>query len=242
MADTLTVDDVRARMAARAQMDTASLPVVRNQNPEAVQAVLDALPEDSVIKRLHAYIAVHGELPSYRPPPPPAPPAADPPTSDLSETAQDALGHAKSARIGIETLNFGVSLQQGALKMLNDEKMKAQVRQAYGDEGLALYVEAHKRLMQRGLEMASSAAQNLGGEFKITGQLLSTEASGVQRTGEYQLSASGPDWSVLVNHLGQAQVTAAGVDLSPLLATSSSSGFRWSSAAPGPGAFVQAKA
>lgn len=165
---------------------------------------------------------------------PQAPPAAAAPTAAYpkgsleAENVQMAVGLSQAARTNIETLNLGVSIYNGAMRMLNDTA-KLDTLVAKGKSHIAdVIVHQAQKSIQSGLQFASGALGKMNAEFAVTGATVTRTADGVLKTGDYVQSRNDSGWSVSVKSTGEVKATANGVDVSDKVSDSSSSGFKWS--------------
>ncbi len=166
-----------------------------------------------------------------KPEAPPVAPAATttyPKGSVESENVQMAVGMSQAARTNIETLNLGVGIYNGAMRMLNDTA-KLDTLVAGGKSHIAdVIVYQAQKSIKNGLQFASGALGKMNAEFAVTGTTLTRTADGVLKTGDYVQSKNDGGWSISVKSTGEVKATANGVDVSDQVSDSSSSGFKWS--------------
>jgi hypothetical protein len=113
-----------------------------------------------------------------------------------SENLQMAVGMSQAARTNIETLNLGVGIYNGAMRMLNDTA-KLDTLVAEGKSHIAdVIVYQAQRSIKNGLQFASGALGKMNAEFAVTGTTVTRTADGVLKTGDYVQSKNDGGWSV----------------------------------------------
>jgi hypothetical protein len=143
------------------------------------------------------------------------------------DNAGMATGMSKSARDNIESLNFGISIYNGAKKCLEDTAGIAHIRDVWGEEGAQLHIKCMQRAMQDGLDFMTEGLGAMQNSYNVTGTVLTQDSNGSFKPGQYTQAASGGGWSVSVKSTGEAKAVANGVDVSDQVSNSSSTGFDW---------------
>ncbi len=144
-----------------------------------------------------------------------------------AENVGMATGMAHSARINIETLNFGVSVYNSAKRSLENTAQLDEIRKVYGDKGVDAHIVLMKRAMVIGAEQINHGQAMMQSDYSVSGTVVTQDSNGFYKPGQYTQEASGPGWSVSVKSTGEAKAIANGLDVSDQVSNKSSTGFNW---------------
>lgn len=144
-----------------------------------------------------------------------------------AENVGMATGMAQSARINIETLNFGISVYNNAKSGLENTAQLDRTRQVYGEKRTQLFVDHLKAMMALGLQQMNHGQAMMQSDYRVSGTVVTQSDTGFYKPGQYTQNASGAGWSVSVKSTGEAKAIANGVDVSDQVSNASSTGFNW---------------